>query len=64
MTEFPGLDDLASKVSALEQNVITPDLSDLISRVSALESKINTSINPIKVTQLYEDDSEIVYEKI
>ncbi len=64
MTDFPGLDDLASKVSALEQNAITPDLSDLISRVSALESTVNVPVNPIKVTQLYEDDTEIVYEKL
>ncbi len=64
MSEFPGLDVLVSRVSALEQSAIAPDLSDLISRVSALESTINMSINPIKVTQLYEDDTEIVYEKV
>ena len=43
---------------------MSPDLGDLPSRVSALESQIKVPINPIKVTQTYEDDSEIVYEKI
>jgi len=65
MAEFPGLDDLVTRIEALEFTIQAPlALSALTSRVSALESAINVPVNPIKVTQLYEDDTEIVYEKI
>ncbi len=65
MSDFPGLEDLVTRIEALEFTIQAPlALSALTSRVSALESKINEPINPIKVTQLYEDDSEIIYEKI
>jgi len=64
MSDFPGLEDLVTRIEALEFTIQAPiRVSALTSRVSALESLITVPVNPHTVIQQYDDNTEITYKK-
>ena len=59
----PQISALQTRIQTLESSSGDVGLGDLISRVDTLEAQISVPINPVKVVQTYEDESEIVYVK-